>query len=45
MLCIAILKTHTSRTVSSWGEIKTMPMAELIKIDPDLTNEVMDLIY
>jgi len=27
-----------------WGEIKTMPMAELIKIDPDLTNEDMDLI-
>ena len=22
-----------------WGEIKTMPIAELIKIDPDLTNE------
>jgi hypothetical protein len=27
-----------------WGEIKTMPIAELIKIDPDLTNEDMDLI-
>ena len=27
-----------------WGEIKTMPMAELIKIDPDLTNEDMELI-
>jgi len=22
-----------------WGEIKTMPISELIKIDPDLTNE------
>ena len=22
-----------------WGEIKTLPIAELIKIDPDLTNE------
>jgi hypothetical protein len=27
-----------------WGEIKTMPIAELIKIDPDLTNEDMELI-
>ena len=27
-----------------WGEIKTLPMTELIKIDPDLTNEDMELI-
>ena len=27
-----------------WGEIKTLPMTELIKIDPDLTNEDMETI-
>ena len=25
-----------------WGEIKTVPMTELIKIDPDLTNEDLE---
>jgi len=25
-----------------WGEIKTVPITELIKIDPDLTNEDLD---
>ena len=27
-----------------WGEIKTVPMTELIKIDPDLTNEDLNQI-
>ena len=25
-----------------WGEIKTVPITELVKIDPDITNEQMD---
>ena len=25
-----------------WGEIKTIPMSELVKIDPDITNEDME---
>jgi len=25
-----------------WGEIKTIPMAELVKIDPEITNEQME---
>ena len=25
-----------------WGELKTVPIAELIKIDPDITNEEME---
>jgi len=25
-----------------WGEIKTLPIAELVKIDPDITNEDME---
>ena len=27
-----------------WGEIKTIPMAELVKIDPNISNEDMDKI-
>ena len=27
-----------------WGEIKTIPMAELVKIKPDITNEEMETI-
>ena len=27
-----------------WGEVKTIPMAELVKIDPDISNEDMDKI-
>ena len=25
-----------------WGEVKTIPMSELVKIDPDITNEQME---
>ena len=25
-----------------WGEVKTIPMSELVKIDPDITNEEME---
>ena len=25
-----------------WGELKTIPMAELVKINPDITNEEME---
>ena len=28
-----------------WGEIKTVPITELIKIDPSLTNEDLKEIY
>ena len=27
-----------------WGEIKTVPIGELVKIDPDITNEDMEKI-
>ena len=27
-----------------WGEIKTIPMSELVKINPDITNEEMETI-
>ena len=42
MLYIVILKTLTFKDCFYWGEIKTLPIIELIKIDPTLTNEDLE---